>query len=335
MSTRRSVSQHTSWMICGEAYRRNYIEGDKRPIGSAGKRGSAVDTAANKTLECKMNTGELLPTKEVGAIARAEIHSLKKRDVHLTHNEEVTGWLKTRAKLETDAALMAEAYNDLVAPKIDPAGIQVRIEQRIPNTDITLLMFLDVVEKSGTIRDTKTKNRDPGQNAAVDSVQLATYAWGAHQEGTSSLRQVLDVLMPPSTRNGVRYKEYAACHGSDSQARALARIVETDYAIRQGVFPFAEPDSWKCTADYCAYYHDCPGGRGVAPTFFGQAEVAQEDIIPEVDEDQMPDFTVDEVALRLTQLETDAALMMAEAYNDIVAPKIDPAGDGDDPETAS
>ncbi len=291
----RSISQHTQYKLCGEYYRRHYVEGDKREIGIAGKRGLAVDEALTASLECKIRHGKLLPTAEVAAHASREILKLKKRDVYLTRGEESSGWMNTRARVAKIAGEMATLANDTVATKMQPAATQVNLEPTIPGTDIVVKMYIDVVEKDNSIGDWKTKNRDPGKRAAEQSLQLAIYAWGARTESTPenivrSPKQTLHCLIAPTKTMPVRYMPYSACHDEDSQNRALGALVESDYAIRQGVFMPADPDCFKCSQDYCPYYRECAFGRGVAPTqFAGFGDLTQDEIIPEADDDQMPE----------------------------------------------
>ncbi len=302
MPDHRSVSQYNQWKLCGEAYRRERIEGDRREIGIAGKRGLAVDEALSASLEAKINHGKLLPTAEVAAHASREILKLKKRDVHLTRSEESDGWVNTRTRVAKIAGEMATLANDSVCTTMQPAATQAYLEPTIPGTDIRMKMYIDVVQKNNEIGDWKTKNRDPGAKAAEQSIQLAIYAWGARTESTPdnivrSPSQSLHVLLPPTTRMPVRYKKYSACHDEDSQNRALGRMVEFDYAVRQGIFPPADPDSFKCSLDYCPYYKECAFGRGVAPTQFGGfGELTQDELIPEADDDQIPAGAWDEKA---------------------------------------
>jgi hypothetical protein len=291
-SDHRSVSQYNLFDLCPEAWRRKYQDGEWTPVGTAAKRGTAVDTAATATLQNMIDHGNTLPTEQVADIARDKLMAelADPSLVHLTEREQRHSFTKIKGDTLDTSVRMARYFNELIAPTIDPVAVQLRLMARIPGTDIDVLMFLDILESEASgnrIRDLKTKSRAPNKSDALNSLQLATYAWGARQElGINSRAQHLDVLT--ATKSKVSYHNIKGYHDEDSQMRCLGRFVEMEHAIEKQVFQPASPDSWKCSADYCGYYPTCSYGQGTAPAFFSMS-VKQDELLQIADEEQIPD----------------------------------------------
>jgi len=263
---RLSHSQLNHYNLCGQSYYRHYILEDRRPAGTAALRGSAVDAAVTMMLELK-NTTEALSEADVDQAVWQYVNAADRGDVALTVAEKAKGSFDDHIVTVGNVACeLSHAYRQKILPFVDPLYTQFEIEVPLSGPDDdSVLMYLDVVERDGTIRDTKTKNRWPGDKAADQSSQLALYAAGLEAlTGVRSPSQKLDVLVPG--KRGVRAETITAVHDADSQARATGRLSLAAAGVRAGSFQPASPDSWKCSENWCPYWRECAYGRGTAPT---------------------------------------------------------------------
>jgi len=138
--------------------------------------GRAVHSSLGENFDQKVDTREDLPTEGVVALFREawanEIEQTEFRDEEDTKELAATG-----------EALVTK-YMDQIAPKIDPAAVELKVEGEIAG--ISVRGWIDLLDVEGRVIDIKTAKAKPSSIEPMHKFQVATYAYlmaGASGEG--------------------------------------------------------------------------------------------------------------------------------------------------------
>lgn len=252
----RSVSQLNSYMRCGEAFRRRYIDGEIIPPGIAILQGKGIDGAANVNFAQKIVSHEDLSVEEIKEAA-AEAFDQQASGEYLLSSEEVSeGPAKVLGRAKDQTVAMAEVFAQQIAPEYQPISVQREFRIVMPNSTHDLLGFIDLEDDEHRVVDNKTANKRKSQEEADSSLQLTMYA-AAHRIWTGvDPREVrLEVLV--KNRQIVRQTLSSTRNTSDYQA-LINRFNAVQAAIKSGNFPPATPDAWWCAKKWCGYHATCP-----------------------------------------------------------------------------
>ena len=194
------------FLKCGEQYRRRYVDGDKIPPALAMIRGDGQHQAQDHDLGFKMDTGYLAEEPELVDVAADVVRkrAASKDDVRLDDAEKEVGFKVSRDKTIDQAVRAAQLHHRHVAPIVEPKELEVRLDFEIPTVDgpRPVCGYVDVREKDGSIRDTKSTMKKPNALTGVESDQLALYAFGTRiTTGEDSPRQSLDYLVLSSAKD--------------------------------------------------------------------------------------------------------------------------------------
>lgn len=241
--------------LCGEAFRRRYVEGERTSFGLPAAIGNATHRAAEHSLTSKRDLDEL-PSKEEVQDVTADAFTEQ-----LSNPEFEDKDIKSTADLSAgkDMAIsLSELHLGELAPIVQPEIIEQRMEIEIPGYPLKLVGYADVVEVDGTVRDLKTRGRKPKETDADDDIGLAWYAMQV---------EVLHGAPPPALALDVLVKkkkpEAITVHTKPEEGHAplLRRIERATKVVQAGAYMPAEPGHWKCSEKFCDYWHDCPWGK--------------------------------------------------------------------------
>jgi len=256
-----SATQLNLASMCGEAYRRRYIEGDKLPPGVAMIRGKSVHHAAAENFTQKIESHEDLP--------RADIvdQAVSKFDLECKGGYELTGDEKGRkpADVLDDARDDVREFADLhardQAPDYQPAYVEEQFRIELPGSH-DFVGIIDLATEDKTVADLKTTKKSQNQSAADQSVQLTGYAAGykAITGDPPNLIQLdVAVVLKTKTKRDVFKTHRTPADFAELAARTNALIG----AIQAGVFIPIEPNHWKCSEKWCGFHATCPYTQGV------------------------------------------------------------------------
>jgi hypothetical protein len=285
---------------CGERFRRRYIERDLRPSGVRAKRGTAVHRVANEAHMRQLTAKEAgapveeylaaVPTvEEAKDVAASAFDAAMKDGCAFTPEEVDAGTARVVGEQKDAAVDMAAQYAGIIAPRIDPVGVERRVVIKPPDSDIEIVGIVDLISEErllGTwtedgpsietnrqlrkrieiVNDLKTADRTPRDNAADTSQQLALYALIRLAEtGKAPDRVRLRTMV--RTRTGKTSTSELTAEKTPADLQAVAsRLNAGIEAVKRGAFVPANPDSWWCSAKYCEYHADCPFAlRGANP----------------------------------------------------------------------
>lgn len=278
---------------CGERFRRRYIEKDWRPSGVRAKRGTAVHKVASESHMRQLRAKEegkpleeylaaVLPTaEEAKDLAATAFDAAVLEGVAFTEDEREEGEAKVVGAQKDTSIKMAEHYVGLVAPRVDPVGVERKVIIKPPDTDIEISGIVDLVseerllgewdEERGpvivaerrlrrvveVVNDLKTADRQPREGDVDRSQQLALYALIRTAEmGRPPDKVRLRTLVTTRTGKVSTVEQTGEKTTADLEAVAqrLNAAIET---ARHGTFVPANPDSWWCSEKFCEYWKDC------------------------------------------------------------------------------
>src|SRR5258708_25986052 len=128
--------------------------------------GKASPAALAHNLEQKLDTGEDLPVPGVLALFREAW--IAERDATEFRDDE------DPAELAACGEALVRKYIEEVAPTIDPAAVEIRIEGEIGG--VRIRGWIDLLDVDGRIVEFKTAARKPSGIDPVHRFQVATYA---------------------------------------------------------------------------------------------------------------------------------------------------------------
>jgi len=219
-----------------------YKYGLKVPDPPNGKMalGRAVHYALTNNLTQKLDTREDLPVPGVVALFReawnAETERMEFRD-----DEDCS-------QLKASGEVLVAKYMDEVAPLIDPAAVEIRVEGVIAGVKVQ--GWIDVLDSSGRIIDIKTVARRPVRIEQDSKFQIATYAQLTHgasgEARVDSLVRTKDPTLVSQTCT-IGAKDLLATH------RLYALVQQ---AMRSGLH-VPNRLSMMCSRSNCSYWRHC------------------------------------------------------------------------------
>lgn len=245
--THLSYSSISSYLLCGEAWRRRYVVNEKTPTSDALVLGSAFHGAVEAYIK---GASDLTVAYE-----RAWTQQLER--------EQVIAWEDGTLGPTYDAGLrMVTAKSvrtllDEVRANFDPERGQIerRVELRVPNVPVPIVGYIDIITKDGIPGDFKTAARMWAEGKAGDELQPLFYLAALNQEGIQIPNWAFRHYVVSKTK-------YPEAKVFEVQRRpvevfGLFEIIQRVWAgIERGVY-LMQTDGWKCSEKYCEYWNGC------------------------------------------------------------------------------
>jgi hypothetical protein len=235
-----SPSQVRCFMDCQVRWWFKY--GLKYPDQPTGRMilGKAVHAALTQNFAQKLDTHEDLPTLGVRALFR-ESWAIEREDTEFRDDEDPS-------ELAACGEALVIKYMDELAPLLQPAAVEVRVEGQIAGT--TVQGWIDLIDVDGQIIDIKTAARKPSGVDVDHRFQIATYT--QLTPGASGQARV-DTLVKTKTPGLVT-------HGftvNESDILAVNRIYPlAQHAMRSELY-MPNRLSMSCSRRNCCYWRQC------------------------------------------------------------------------------
>lgn len=256
MNAHISPTQLNMYFKCGESYRRRYVEGHKIPPSVSMCAGGAVHKGAEVNYRAKLITAEDLPVEQVLDATADEFDARIRDGVRLLPEEATVGQEIVLGKGKDSAVRMAALHRKMLAPTVQPALVEQRIEIKVPGLGPSLLGIVDLATKDRIVVDLKTGSKALSADAVHRSLQLTCYdvayeALTGERPAGLMIHEVVDTETPtarpiPTTRD-------------DRDRLVLANHLQAfERGVSAGVFPPAAPGSWWCSLKWCGFAPTCP-----------------------------------------------------------------------------
>jgi len=247
-----SPTQLETYLRCGEAYRRRYVEGERIPPGIVAVQGTGVHGGAEVNFRQKIATGKDLPVRD---IVDASVESF---DKHLAEGWTVDPEGPSVGDARDEVVSLARVLATEVCPEYQPTHVEQTVRIELPGAH-DMLGVLDLAA-GGTVIDLKTTSKTWSQAQIDGSPQLTFYA-AANRLLTGQVAQEVVVENLVKTKRPKRVRLKSTRDAKDFSALA-ARINAVSAGIQAGVFVPAEAGSWMCSPRWCGYHDTCPYVNG-------------------------------------------------------------------------
>jgi CRISPR/Cas system-associated exonuclease Cas4 (RecB family) len=243
-------SELKAYLKCGKMWEFRYLKGMKTPPSAALTLGSSVDTAVTVNLLQKVSSGVDLPKADV---LDAYSSDFEKRKAETEWQDENPG------KQKDIGVRLVALHHEELAPRLDPATVQENFILKT-NAGYDLHGTMDLVEKDGTVVDTKTSRLRYEEDAVSKNFQPALYDFAFE-----SLRKVpsrgfrFDVLVKPTATRGPTLQQVEAKVTQTDREWLFDAIQNVHKAIQAGVALPAPEGSWYCSKKWCGYWDQCKG----------------------------------------------------------------------------
>ncbi len=251
-----SPSQLETYLRCGEAYRRRYVEGERIAPGIVAVQGTGVHVGAEVNFKQKIVTGSDLPVRD---IIDASVDGF---DRGLTEGWTVDPEGPSVGDARDEVASLATVLAKEVCPEYQPTHVEQTVRIELPGAH-DMLGVIDLAA-DGKVIDLKTTSKVWSQKQVDTNPQITFYA-AAHRILTGELAQEVVIENLVKTKKPKRVKLTSTRDRGDFSALA-ARINAVSAGIQAGVFVPAEAGSWMCSPRWCGYYDTCPYVNGQKTT---------------------------------------------------------------------
>jgi len=250
-----SSSQLGLYEMCGEAYRRSYIEKEKIPPGIAMIKGIGVHGGSRANFRQKKDSHQDLPKKDIAEISVTEMERSLGYGVMLTPEEDSVGKDIIIGKAKDSVVVFADLYSDFVAPEYQPVFTEEKQRIVIPDSSHDLMAVMDVADDKKRIVDLKSTGKKKTQKDVDDSEQLSFY---------SLVYKALTGELPEEVRLEVlvekKQSERQLLVGKRDMADLtvlISRINTMIKGLSAGIFMPCPASFWKCNPMYCGYFNTC------------------------------------------------------------------------------
>jgi PD-(D/E)XK nuclease superfamily len=178
--------------------------------------GRAIHSSLGENFAQKVDTREDLPTEGVVALFR-EAWANESEQTEFRDEEDPK-------ELGITGESLVTKYMDQLAPKIDPAAVELKVEGEIAG--INVRGWIDLLDVEGSVIDIKTAKARPSSIEPMHKFQVATYAHlipGASGEGR------VDTLVKTKTPQVISQSFYVTSEE--------LKVAETLYPAAQSATP--------------------------------------------------------------------------------------------------
>lgn len=250
-----SPSQLATFRTCPRLWAYTTLEGKRVPPAGAQHLGRSFHAAAEAHNRHKLATRTDMPLDEI-----EDRYAQAWKD---TDPSEIQWDGEQPEKVYDDGAVITRLFGATSAREVQPVLIEQEV---IIPAEVPILCRLDVVDEQSRVLDYKSASKAPSADAAEDSDQLTAYA-AAHQVATGHLpsAEVLDIFVRPLKTSPLGRRFPITTNRSEEQVAiwlddAKATVSQMKHAESTGLFPYADPSSWKCSEKWCGFWNQCPGG---------------------------------------------------------------------------
>jgi RecB family exonuclease len=235
-----SPSQVRCFMDCQARWWFKY--GLKYPDPPTGKMvlGKAVHAALTQNFAQKLDTYEDLPTLGVRALFR-DSWGIEREHTEFRDDEDPS-------ELAACGEALVMKYMDELAPLVQPAAVEVRVEGQIAG--IRVQGWIDLIDIDGQIIDIKTAARKPNRIDVDHRFQIATYA---QLTPCASGRARVDTLVKTKSPSLVTHSFTV----SDSDALAVHKLYPLAQQAMRSELYMPNRLSMACSRRNCCYWRQC------------------------------------------------------------------------------
>lgn len=251
-----SATQINMFTVCGEQYRRRYIEGEIIPPGIALLKGKAFHVGAETNMRQKIESRADLPAEQMVEAAAEAFDNESHFSYCLTDEERSRGPSAVLGEAKDSLVEMVKVHAKQQAPDYQPVMVEEEVRIALPGPR-DLLGIIDLADDKKRITDFKTAKKKKPQSEADSSLQLTVYS-AAYQSRTGEAPSEVRLDNIIQGKKSVE-RQVLSSTRSEADIGALANRINTvAAAIDAGIFIPAPVGIWQCSQKFCGYWRSCP-----------------------------------------------------------------------------
>lgn len=250
---RVSYSAYATYSLCGEMYRRQYIEKETTGQTLPMIKGLSVHKVAEKNYGQKISTWKDMKRSDLIMYGVEMLRAYKKTGgVILSKDEEKVGKAKIYNQAEQEVIGNTDIYSSSVAPRVQPVAVEQYYKIPLAET-LELSCVIDTITIDKTIRDIKCSS---GRGLSPKSMQLIIYAEVYRRKfGMFPNQVIIDKI---SSKDGrYTYNELIGQVELEDVNRVIRRLNMMIKGIKSGVFMPASQRDWICNPKWCTFFYRC------------------------------------------------------------------------------
>jgi len=255
-----SASRITTYGLCGEAYRRRYVEGEFRLPFTNLIKGTSFHDVAKLNNQQKIESKVDLPSDVLTDFAAQRVESRFSLGVELTKDEKEKGSSATKGQLIDIVTAGAKLYAENAH---DTQPVEVERKQRLvlPEWEKDIVYIMDVETATG-IKNFKFTGKKKSQNdvdvdTGLTAYCLAYFCKHGKMPEYVGFENYVAYVTPKRQELKTAYNALRTTRASMDFQNFINRATHMLKAIDSGIFMPAPVGAWKCSDKYCEYYKDC------------------------------------------------------------------------------
>jgi RecB family exonuclease len=224
-------------------------------------RGRVIHAVAQGAYQRTLDNQPLPSAEEAQDQAASGFEQEWSKGVELDAEDQAIGPVKAKGNSKDFAVDLSGYHVVTVAPAVHPIAVEEHITVKPADSDITIHGIVDLIDLTpdgDVIRDLKTAEKSPPQDAAEKSQQLSFYSmiWYA-DTGVLPKRLTLDTLVRTPARAEKKHIQLHTVRDAADDAALVHRLNTAVETVKRGVFMPASADSWACSEKFCEFWTSC------------------------------------------------------------------------------
>ena len=247
-----SYSSISSYLSCGKAWKYRYIDKVQADPSPSLIIGSCIHDTVEKIVECN-SLG--IEGPEIAEFATQTVKERVENIEPINNTPEAENVLQDVLRC-VQSPHVQTAVNALKA-KVDEQGamIERKVTLELPEVDVPIIGYIDIILADGTPADFKTAARSWTQEKAESEMQPIFYLGAMGQCGIPVNWKFKHLVI---VKNKIpKFQIFEHEHTPLEVFRLGVKVQEVWKSIKQGTFLPAAPGSWKCSPKFCEYWDIC------------------------------------------------------------------------------
>lgn len=249
-----SYSSISLFLTCGKAWKYRYID----KVQAAPSPNLIIGSCVHDTVEKIIGDRSLgIEVGNIPKIAHQIITEQLEKEDAINNTPEAEN-IRNEVLRLVEAPLIKSGINPIRA-KVDEDGpmIERKVTLEIPEVDLPVIGYIDIILDDGTPADFKTASRSWTQEKAEHELQPVFYLGAMGQMGWPVNWRFKHLVMVKNKTPKFQMFEHE--HKPIEVFRLCENVQKVWKSINDGSFLPAAPGSWKCSPKMCEYWAECQG----------------------------------------------------------------------------
>lgn len=251
-----SYSSVSSFLTCGKAWKYRYIDKVQADPSQNLIIGSCIHDVVEEIIRCN-SVG-----KEVPEVTKFALQTVENRleSIEPNNNTLDVENLKNEVLRIVNAPLILSGVN-MIRAKVDDAGamIERKVTLEVPEVDVPIIGFIDIVLEDGTPADFKTSARSWTADRAQTETQPVFYLSAMGQMGFPVNWHFKHIVFVKNKTP--KFQTFDSERKPAEIGRLFTQIQDVWRSMNTETFLPAAPGSWKCNPKMCDFWQICQGDK--------------------------------------------------------------------------